>query len=52
MQENSREARLIAAMRNMSESERQIVEDLAVMLESRGKPSLPLRAEVSPHRLR
>ena len=50
MNEQSRESRLIAAMRNMSESDRRIVEDLAVRLAARGKPDLPPREEASQHR--
>ena len=50
MYKNSRETRLIAAMRNMSESDRQLVEDLAVRLEALGKPDLQQREEASPHR--
>lgn len=50
MQENSQEARLIAAMRNMSESDRQFLEELAVRLASREKPDLRQREEASLHR--
>ena len=50
MQENRQEARLIAAMRNMSESDRQIVEEVAVRLEARGKRDLPPHEEAPPRR--
>lgn len=50
MHEKSREARLIAAMRNMSESDRQIVEDLAVKLEALGMRDPQQREEVPQRR--